>query len=193
MPVWDVGLSCERFLTPDCPFLNHVVFKLHKGGFFMSVRLYVGNLPRELSREELEALFHQEVGEVGTTKLITDRKTGKCRGFGFVTVESEEVADQVIEKLNGYTFKDNPLKIEKANDKPKSEAKEKEEAAAEKTTASNRNNNRKNNKNNGRRTQANSAPIEHSPMDAEAAEPDPRWADALAQLKERLLAQSSNA
>ncbi|WP_255325314.1 RNA-binding protein [Thermosynechococcus sp. NK55a] len=99
----------------------------------MSVRLYVGNLPRDLSREELEALFSQEVGEVATTKLITDRKTGKCRGFGFVTVESEEVADQVIEKLNGYTFKDNPLKIEKANDKPKSEAKEKEEAAAEKT------------------------------------------------------------
>ncbi|MDR7897442.1 RNA-binding protein [Thermosynechococcus sp. JY1334] len=161
----------------------------------MSVRLYVGNLPRELSREELEALFNQEVGEVGTTKLITDRKTGKCRGFGFVTVESEEVADQVIEKLNGYTFKDNPLKIEKANDKPKSEAKEnkeKEETVAEKPTPSNRNN-RKNNKNNGRRTQANSAPAEYSSMDTEAAQPDPRWADALAQLKERLLAQSSNA
>ncbi|HIK24965.1 MAG: RNA-binding protein [Thermosynechococcus sp. Uc] len=161
----------------------------------MSVRLYVGNLPRELSREELEALFHQEVGQIGTTKLITDRKTGKCRGFGFVTVESEEVADQVIEKLNGYTFKDNPLKIEKANDKPKSEAKEKEkeEVAAEKPTPSNRSNNRKNNKNNGRRTQANSVSTEYGSMDTEAVEPDPRWADALAQLKERLLAQSSNA
>lgn len=161
----------------------------------MSVRLYVGNLPRELSREELEALLTQEVGEVGTTKLITDRKTGKCRGFGFVTVESEEIADQVIEKLNGYTFKDNPLKIEKANDKPKSEVKEKEkeEAPAEKPTPSNRSNNRKNNKNNGRRTQANAAPTEYSSGDTEAAQPDPRWADALAQLKERLLAQSSNA
>ncbi|MFN4067152.1 MAG: RNA recognition motif domain-containing protein [Thermosynechococcus sp.] len=162
----------------------------------MSVRLYVGNLPRELSREELEALFHQEIGEVGTTKLITDRKTGKCRGFGFVTVESEEIADQVIEKLNGYTFKDNPLKIEKANDKPKSEAKEKEAAAAEKPNSSNRSNNRKNNKNNknnGRRTQGNSTPAEDISTEMEAVEPDPRWADALAQLKERLLAQSSNA
>lgn len=193
MPFLALGLGYERFFTPDCPIFNRVVFKLPKGGFFMSVRLYVGNLPRELSREELEALFNQEVGEVGTTKLITDRKTGKCRGFGFVTVESEEIADQVIEKLNGYTFKDNPLKIEKANDKPKSESKEKEEAVAEKTTSSNRSNNRKNNKNNGRRTQANSTPAEYSSMDMEAVQPDPRWADALAQLKERLLAQSSNA
>ncbi len=154
----------------------------------MSIRLYVGNLPRELSREELEALFNKEVGNVGTTKLITDRKTGKCRGFGFLTVESEELADQVIEKLNGYTFKDNTLKIEKANDKSKSEAKD--EHAPEKTATSNRNNSRKANKGGNRRPQA--AAAEYSSLDTDAAQPDPRWADALAQLKERLLAQSTN-
>jgi len=158
----------------------------------MSIRLYVGNLPRELNREELEALFSREVGEVGTTKLITDRKTGKCRGFGFLTVESEELADQVIEKLNGYTFKDNTLKIEKANDKPKPEAKE--EQAAEKPTSASRNHPRKANKGGNRRSQQSASVSEYnaSAMDTEAAQPDPRWADALAQLKERLLAQSTN-
>ncbi len=52
----------------------------------MSVRLYVGNLPEELSRQELEAVF-ADAGESISTKIITDRKTNKCRGFGFVTVK----------------------------------------------------------------------------------------------------------
>lgn len=157
----------------------------------MSIRLYVGNLPRELSREELEALLNKEVGEVGTTKLITDRRTGKCRGFGFLTVESEELADQVIEKLNGYTFKDNALKIEKANGKSKVETKEKEEPAVEKATPSHRSHSRKASKGGHRRPQPPAATA-HGSTDTEAVQPDPRWADALAQLKERLLAQSTH-
>ena len=79
----------------------------------MSIRLYVGNLPKELDRLELQEVFAPE-GESVTTKVITDRKTGKCRGFGFVTVLTDEQADQVIEKYNGLMFKENPLKIEKA-------------------------------------------------------------------------------
>jgi RNA recognition motif-containing protein len=178
-----------RFVVRDWPVFIVALFNLLKGGFFMSIRLYVGNLPRELNREELEALFNREVGEVGTTKLITDRKTGKCRGFGFLTVESEELADQVIEKLNGYTFKDNPLKIEKANDKPKAETKD--EQVVEKPSVSSRSNPRKASKGGNRRPQT-PATIGSSSIDTEAAQPDPRWADALAQLKERLLAQSTN-
>ena len=85
----------------------------------MSIRLYVGNLPKELERKELEDLFTQEVGDFATSKVVTDRKTGKCRGFGFVTVETEEQADQVIEKMNGYVFKESTLKIEKALPKAK--------------------------------------------------------------------------
>lgn len=85
----------------------------------MSIRLYIGNLPKELDRDELAALFTAEVGELTSTKVVTDRKTGKCRGFGFVTVETDEQADQVIAKLNGHVFKDNALKIEKALPKSK--------------------------------------------------------------------------
>lgn len=79
----------------------------------MSVRLYVGNLPKEvLNREELQTLFTE--GQAITTKIIKDRKSGQCRGFAFVTVKNEEHADEFINKFNGYLYKENPLKIEKA-------------------------------------------------------------------------------
>jgi len=79
----------------------------------MSIRLYVGNLPKEVDRKELEAVF-AGTGDLTSTKVIVDRKTGKCRGFAFVTVPTDELADQIIEQFNGSTFKDTVLKIEKA-------------------------------------------------------------------------------
>lgn len=139
----------------------------------MSIRLYVGNLPKELDRDELAALFTAEVGELTSTKVVTDRKTGKCRGFGFVTVETEEQADQVIAKLNGHMFKDSALKIEKALPKTK----EANSSAASGNNAPRRNNN----KNKSR-----------SYTQAEAAQPDPRWADELEKLKEMLFAQTQS-
>ncbi len=79
----------------------------------MSVRLYVGNLPKEvLNREELQTLFTD--GQAITTKIIKDRKSGQCRGFAFVTVKNEEHADEFIAKFNGYLYQESPLKIEKA-------------------------------------------------------------------------------
>ncbi|UWU50120.1 RNA recognition motif [Limnospira platensis C1] len=78
----------------------------------MSVRLYVGNLPKELDRKELQAVFAEE-GDTISAKVITDRKTGKCRGFGFVTVQSDDLADQIVEKYNGFMFGENALKIER--------------------------------------------------------------------------------
>ncbi len=159
----------------------------------MSIRLYVGNLPREMSREELDTLLASEVGDVGgSAKLITDRKTGKCRGFGFVTVETEEQADTVISKLNGFTFKENTIKIEKANDKPKEE-----EAAVpgESNGASRANGNRRSSgKSKNRRPQAtsNGQDLEFSSSNANDFAPDPRWAGELAKLKEMLLAQAAS-
>jgi RNA recognition motif-containing protein len=80
----------------------------------MSVRVYVGNLPKDLEREELEALFSEHTEEIVSIKLITDRKTGKCRGFGFVTLKTDEQADAIVEKFGNYELQGNPLKIEKA-------------------------------------------------------------------------------
>ncbi|MDJ0648483.1 MAG: RNA-binding protein [Prochloraceae cyanobacterium] len=147
----------------------------------MSVRLYVGNLPKEIvDKEALVEMFAEE-GKQVSTKLIKDRKTGKCRGFAFVTVPSDELADQFIEKYNGQSFMDTPLKIEKAL--PRSKNKDKEESEGEgggNSTASagkRKNNNKRSKKPSG----GYNAP-------KESVQPDPRWADELAKLKEMLAA-----
>jgi RNA recognition motif-containing protein len=95
----------------------------------MSVRLYVGNLPEAVTRQELDEVF-AALGEAVSAKLITDRKTGKCRGFGFLTVPTEEMADQLIEKFNGHPFKDGTLRLELAQ--PKTPAAAAKPAPAEK-------------------------------------------------------------
>ena len=142
----------------------------------MSIRLYVGNLPKEeIDRDALAAIFAEE-GQQTTTKVIKDRKTGKCRGFAFVTVETDELADQFIEKYNGLTFMDSPLKIEKALPRSKGE----DGASAEGGDAPKRKGpGKRNKKQNGGQKQQGSI------------QPDPRWADELAKLKE-MLASANN-
>jgi len=94
----------------------------------MSIRLYVGNLSAECDRQALEQIFHQSWDHL-SLKLVTDRKTGKCRGFGFVTVETEELADAVIEKFNGLEFEGTAIKMEKAL--PRTKGKGEEETGGE--------------------------------------------------------------
>lgn len=95
----------------------------------MSVRLYVGNLPKEtVERPALQAVF-AELGDAVTVKVIKDRKTNKCRGFAFVTVPTDELADELIEKYNGQSFMESPLKIEKAL--PRTKGKGKDETGEE--------------------------------------------------------------
>jgi RNA recognition motif-containing protein len=155
----------------------------------MSIRLYVGNLPKEpIEREALQAIFVDE-GDIVSTKVIKDRKTGKCRGFAFVTVATDEVADAFIEKYDGQSFLDSPLKIEKAlprtKGKSEEEGVEEEPTVTEKPTAKvNKKATSQSNKKNRTRTQTTSTT-------SEGIQPDPRWADELAKLKE-MLAASSN-
>jgi RNA recognition motif-containing protein len=148
----------------------------------MSIRLYVGNLPKELERKELEDLFTQEVGDFATSKVVTDRKTGKCRGFGFVTVETEEQADQVIEKMNGYVFKESTLKIEKALPK----AKETSPVAESVHPAPG-----KRSKSGNAKSRQGGGQTVSSGQQSESFQPDPRWAQDLEKLKEMLLAQTN--
>lgn len=152
----------------------------------MSIRLYVGNLPRELEKEELETFFAEQLGDFASTKLVTDRKTGKSRGFGFVTVETSEQADQVIEKLNGQPFKDGVLKIEKAL--PREKAKEEETNIPSNSDVSNNTNNRRGGKGKSRRTSSSTS----TSLPTESAQPDPRWAHELEKLKQMLAAQTSS-
>lgn len=149
----------------------------------MSIRLYVGNLPKEIDPEEFKAVF-AEWGNSVTTKVIKDRKTGKCRGFGFVTVKTDEQADEIIEKCNGHMLQENALKIEKAlpRSKKKTEPEQEEKAPRSKGSgnAARRGGNNKARRNN------------QSTSEPEAIQPDPRWAAELAKLKEMLAAQATN-
>lgn len=161
----------------------------------MSVRLYIGNLPKEeVDRQELQAVF-AEAGDTVTTKVIKDRKTGKCRGFGFVTVNDDEQADQIIEKYNGSLFKDIPIKIEKAL--PRSKGQEEEEPTkAVNNVASDNAGSSSQEKSGIRRSGGNKKPRRNSnnatSTDTDAVRPDPRWASELEKLKEMLAAQTTN-
>jgi RNA recognition motif-containing protein len=156
----------------------------------MSVRLYVGNLPEELSRQELEAVF-SDSGDAVSTKIITDRKTNKCRGFGFVTVKNDEQADAFIEKFNGYMLKENALKIEKAL--PRTKGKDGEEQATPQasepsSSGSNTGGGRRKGSNNNNKSRKSAG----TSSEPDSVQPDPRWAQELEKLKQLLAAQTTN-
>ncbi|MFN6517068.1 MAG: RNA recognition motif domain-containing protein [Nostoc sp. CreGUA01] len=166
----------------------------------MSVRLYIGNLPKEeIDRQDLQAVFAAE-GDAVTTKLIKDRKTGKCRGFGFLTVNNDEQADQIIEKYNGQMFKDTPIKLEKAL--PRTKGEEGEEQAPKPVNVASSNPTPSANKEGSRREKASKKPRRGgsgggsrenaTTTDSDAIRPDPRWASELEKLKQMLAAQTTN-
>ena len=150
----------------------------------MSVRLYVGNLPKELQRQDLEAIF-AGCEDLISVKLIADRKTGKCRGFGFVTVKTDEQADAIVEKFNGYLVEETPIKVEKAMPRTKGKGGEEGAATTDDTSeATPAVSNRRNNKNRKRST--------NTSNESEAVRPDPRWAQELEKLKELLATQATS-
>ena len=65
----------------------------------MAVQIYAGNLPYKIKEEELKRLFEVH-GEVTSVKIITDRETGRSKGFGFVEMTSEGDANNAITQLN---------------------------------------------------------------------------------------------
>jgi cold-inducible RNA-binding protein len=79
----------------------------------MASKLYVGNLSFATTELDLQDLFGQ-VGHVADVKIIQDKFTGKSRGFGFVTMGSDELATEAISKFNGYSLDNRPLTVNEA-------------------------------------------------------------------------------
>lgn len=79
----------------------------------MSVRLYVGNLPFSVSEADVEEMFRQ-IGVVESTNLVTDRDTGRSRGFAFVEMDSREAAEAAIAELNGREIDGRALTVNEA-------------------------------------------------------------------------------
>ena len=80
-------------------------------------KIYVGNLPFSASEADVRALFSQH-GEVQSVSLPTDRETGRPRGFGFVEMGQADAA-KAIQSLNGYNMGGRPLRVNEAQDKPR--------------------------------------------------------------------------
>ncbi len=77
----------------------------------MKKKLYVGNLSFETTENDLKELFGQ-TGSVETVRIITDRDTGRSKGFGFV--EMQEGGDKAIAEMNGKDFKGRALTVNEA-------------------------------------------------------------------------------
>ncbi|HZM87109.1 MAG TPA: RNA-binding protein [Blastocatellia bacterium] len=82
----------------------------------MSAKLFVGNLSFDTTSDEIRDLF-SEVGPVESCQVITDRDTGRSKGFGFVEMNSKAEANTAKEKFNGQDLHGRALKVDEA--KPK--------------------------------------------------------------------------
>lgn len=76
----------------------------------MEVKLYVGNLSTSTTGRELNALFAR-AGDVTTVDLITDRQSGRSRGYAYITMSAQSEADRAVSMFNTYTLDDRRLKV----------------------------------------------------------------------------------
>ncbi len=79
--------------------------------------IFVGNLDYNSSEEGIRSLF-ERYGTVNSARIMTDRDTGRSRGFAFVEMENETEADQAISALNGYQLAGRALNVNEARPKP---------------------------------------------------------------------------
>jgi RNA recognition motif-containing protein len=81
-----------------------------------NMRLYVGGLPYQTTEHDLIELFEQ-VGQVSEVSVITDRDTGRSKGFGFVEMSDPQAARTAIERLNGTSLGDRTITVNEARER----------------------------------------------------------------------------
>ena len=77
------------------------------------MNIYVGNLPYSTTEDDLKGIFG-EYGEVDTVKIITDRYSGRSKGFGFVEMSNDDEAKAAIEALDGTKIGERDVKVSEA-------------------------------------------------------------------------------
>ncbi|MGZ8833413.1 MAG: RNA recognition motif domain-containing protein [Thermoanaerobaculia bacterium] len=85
----------------------------------MSAKVFVGNLDFNTTKDEVQSLFSQ-IGEIKDVFLPMDRESGRPRGFAFVEFANDEDAAKAIEKFNGYELSGRALRVNAAEDRPRS-------------------------------------------------------------------------
>lgn len=87
----------------------------------MAKKLYVGNLAFSVTDDELMQAF-TSFGTVASARVVMDRMTGRSKGFGFVEIEDDSMADEAVNKMNGQTIGGRPVRVSEAKpqeDKPR--------------------------------------------------------------------------
>lgn len=82
----------------------------------MTKRIYVGNLPWAYTASSLQELF-SPYGNVVSAEVISDRETGRSRGFGFVQLDSDQATQEAIAALNGKDVNGRPLTVNEARER----------------------------------------------------------------------------
>ena len=80
------------------------------------MKLFVGNISKSVKADALRALF-EELGEVASVVILTDKYTGESKGFGFVEMPNDQQASQAIRKFSNAEFFDRKLVVSKARPK----------------------------------------------------------------------------
>lgn len=78
-----------------------------------ATKLYVGNLSYDVTQEQMRELFGQ-AGEITEVTIITDRETGRSKGFGFVEMTTSDGASEAIKRFDGYNMDNRSLKVSEA-------------------------------------------------------------------------------
>ena len=80
------------------------------------MNIYVGNLDYKVNENDLQGIF-EDYGDVSSAKVITDKYSGRSKGFGFVTMEEESEAKKAIDELNGATLENRAMVVNEARPK----------------------------------------------------------------------------
>ncbi len=84
----------------------------------MSKKLFIGGLSWDTTNDGLRTAF-AKFGEISEATVVTDRESGRSRGFGFVTFEDAGAADSAIQAMNGTMLDGRSLNVNEANDRPR--------------------------------------------------------------------------
>lgn len=84
-------------------------------------RLYIGNLPYDMTGDDLVAEFNRMGFTVTRPHIVMDKDTGRSKGFGFVEVPNKGIADTIVSQLNGASLGGRTVKVDHAVDRPRSE------------------------------------------------------------------------
>ncbi len=91
----------------------HKLARVRESNKEKTMDIYVGNLPYELTEQDLKDLF-AEFGSVSSARVITDKYTGRAKGFGFVDMPNQEEAEEAVRELEGKVINGRNIKVNEA-------------------------------------------------------------------------------